>query len=265
MCTASRRNPVCLYLLQANLALNHVASYDILPAAVLGATTLTEFRINYRNLMVGIAGTIPEIGGVGGMSSTCALSRSTTSSRSTICGRQTSSRWTSRVPSQRPSRGCRRPSSAFTPPSWWSCTGSVQRRELWPRATGRAIHFARPAAAKSSIRRRAWRIGSPTLVSRSSPSTPNRLRPGNTRDDPACSGVFGLPRSTGFSPKAGRTPECNSVPAGETVRPSPTPRRPRLRRTRSSLFIPRARHSSGAKLPTINELAKKSPGSRELG
>ncbi len=55
-------NPVCLYFLQANLALNRVASFDILPAAVLGTATGAEFRINYRNLLVGIAGPVPYLG-----------------------------------------------------------------------------------------------------------------------------------------------------------------------------------------------------------
>ena len=55
-------NPVCLYFLQANLALNRVASFDILPVAVLGTTTGSEFRINYRNLLVGIAGPVPYMG-----------------------------------------------------------------------------------------------------------------------------------------------------------------------------------------------------------
>jgi FkbM family methyltransferase len=55
-------NPVCLYFLQANLALNQVPAFEILPVAILGTPTTTEFRINYRNLLVGIAGSIPYMG-----------------------------------------------------------------------------------------------------------------------------------------------------------------------------------------------------------
>jgi FkbM family methyltransferase len=51
-------NPVCLYFLRANLALNKAFSYEILPVALLGRETTTEFRINYANLFVGIAGPI---------------------------------------------------------------------------------------------------------------------------------------------------------------------------------------------------------------
>jgi FkbM family methyltransferase len=53
---------VCLYFLQANLALNRVQSVDILPVAILGEGTQTEFRINYRNLLVGIAGRLSYMG-----------------------------------------------------------------------------------------------------------------------------------------------------------------------------------------------------------
>jgi len=55
-------NPVCLYFLQANLAINRVPNFEILPVAILGAPSTTEFRINYRNLLVGIAGSIPYMG-----------------------------------------------------------------------------------------------------------------------------------------------------------------------------------------------------------
>jgi FkbM family methyltransferase len=55
-------NPVCLYFLQANLALNRVPGFEILPLALLGTTTQVEFRINYRNLLVGIAGPLPYMG-----------------------------------------------------------------------------------------------------------------------------------------------------------------------------------------------------------
>ena len=53
---AFEANPVCVYFLQANLALNSVPSYEILPMALLGSTGDVEFRINYRNLLVGFAG-----------------------------------------------------------------------------------------------------------------------------------------------------------------------------------------------------------------
>ncbi len=55
-------NPVCLYFLQVNLALNRVPAFEILPLAMLGTTTAVEFRINYRNLLVGIAGPRPQMG-----------------------------------------------------------------------------------------------------------------------------------------------------------------------------------------------------------
>ena len=55
-------NPVCLYFLQANLALNRVPSFEILPVAILGSAVSTPFRINYRNLLVGIAGNVPYMG-----------------------------------------------------------------------------------------------------------------------------------------------------------------------------------------------------------
>ncbi len=55
-------NPVCLYFLQANLRLNRVPSFEILPGAVMGTGATTEFRINYRNLLVGIAGAVPYFG-----------------------------------------------------------------------------------------------------------------------------------------------------------------------------------------------------------
>lgn len=55
-------NPVCLYFLQANLALNRVPAFDILPVAIHGRATSTQFRINYRNLLVGLAGTVPDMG-----------------------------------------------------------------------------------------------------------------------------------------------------------------------------------------------------------
>ena len=55
-------NPVCVYFLQANLALNRVPSFEILPIAILGSDGSTEFRINYRNLLVGIAGPLDGMG-----------------------------------------------------------------------------------------------------------------------------------------------------------------------------------------------------------
>jgi FkbM family methyltransferase len=55
-------NPVCLYFLQANLALNDVPSFEILPAGILGADTTIEFTINYRNLFVGKTGPTPYMG-----------------------------------------------------------------------------------------------------------------------------------------------------------------------------------------------------------
>jgi len=48
-------NPVCLYFLQANLALNRVGQCEILPVAILGERTTAEFTINYHNLLLGIA------------------------------------------------------------------------------------------------------------------------------------------------------------------------------------------------------------------
>ena len=55
-------NPVALYFLQANLALNRVPRFEILPLALLGTATTTEFRVNYRNLLVGIAGPLSHLG-----------------------------------------------------------------------------------------------------------------------------------------------------------------------------------------------------------
>jgi FkbM family methyltransferase len=55
-------NPVALYFLQANLGLNRVPRFEILPLAILGTATTTEFRINYRNLLVGIAGPLSQLG-----------------------------------------------------------------------------------------------------------------------------------------------------------------------------------------------------------
>ncbi len=55
-------NPVCLYFLQANLALNRVPQFEILPVAIFAAPAPIEFRINYRNLLVGIAGAITYMG-----------------------------------------------------------------------------------------------------------------------------------------------------------------------------------------------------------
>jgi len=54
-------NPVALYFLQANLRLNRVPSFEILPLAILGTASTTEFRINYRNLLVGIAGPLSDL------------------------------------------------------------------------------------------------------------------------------------------------------------------------------------------------------------
>jgi FkbM family methyltransferase len=54
-------NPVALYFLQANLELNRVPSFEILPLAALGTAGTTEFRINYRNLLVGIAGPLSDL------------------------------------------------------------------------------------------------------------------------------------------------------------------------------------------------------------
>lgn len=55
-------NPVCLYFLQANLAANGVERFEILPAAILDRQGAIEFRINYRNLLVGKTGPIPYLG-----------------------------------------------------------------------------------------------------------------------------------------------------------------------------------------------------------
>ncbi len=66
-------SPVALYFLQANLGLNRVPNYEILPVAILGMTDTTEFRINYRNLAVGIAGPIPYLGKPGHVINVSAL------------------------------------------------------------------------------------------------------------------------------------------------------------------------------------------------
>jgi FkbM family methyltransferase len=55
-------NPACLYFLQANLALNRVPRYEILPVAVLDDETTIDFRVNYRNFLVGVAGQVPHLG-----------------------------------------------------------------------------------------------------------------------------------------------------------------------------------------------------------
>lgn len=55
-------NPVCLYFLQMNLALNKVPSFEILPAAVSDGSASVDFTINYRNLMVGTASDLPYLG-----------------------------------------------------------------------------------------------------------------------------------------------------------------------------------------------------------
>jgi FkbM family methyltransferase len=55
-------NPVCLYFLQANLTLNRVRNFEILPVAIFASPAPIEFRINYRNLLVGIAGSITYMG-----------------------------------------------------------------------------------------------------------------------------------------------------------------------------------------------------------
>jgi FkbM family methyltransferase len=48
-------NPVCLYFLQANLALNRMDNCEILPVAILGERATAEFTINYHNLLIGSA------------------------------------------------------------------------------------------------------------------------------------------------------------------------------------------------------------------
>jgi FkbM family methyltransferase len=55
-------NPVCLYFLQLNLALNQVGSFEILPAAILDEQTVADFTVNYRNLLVGKTGELPYLG-----------------------------------------------------------------------------------------------------------------------------------------------------------------------------------------------------------
>ena len=55
-------NPVALYFLQANLGINRVPNVEILPVAILAGATTTEFRINYRNLLVGISGPMTFMG-----------------------------------------------------------------------------------------------------------------------------------------------------------------------------------------------------------
>jgi len=55
-------NPAALYFLQANLTLNRVPRFEILPLAIFGTATTIDFRINYRNLLVGIAGKLPYLG-----------------------------------------------------------------------------------------------------------------------------------------------------------------------------------------------------------
>lgn len=55
-------NPACLYFLQANLRFNRVPHYEILPVAVLDRETTIDFRVNYRNFLVGVAGEVPYLG-----------------------------------------------------------------------------------------------------------------------------------------------------------------------------------------------------------
>src|SRR5262249_43113851 len=52
-------DPVCVYLLACNMQLNGVANFDILPVAVLDGPGQTEFTINYRNFLVGVAAASP--------------------------------------------------------------------------------------------------------------------------------------------------------------------------------------------------------------
>jgi FkbM family methyltransferase len=59
---AAEANPVCLYFLQLNLALNQVQSFEILPAAMLDVQCTADFTINYQNLLVGRTGDLPYVG-----------------------------------------------------------------------------------------------------------------------------------------------------------------------------------------------------------
>jgi FkbM family methyltransferase len=47
-------NPICVYFLQANLELNHVANCDILPLAISDQTGMVNFTINYGQSALGI-------------------------------------------------------------------------------------------------------------------------------------------------------------------------------------------------------------------
>jgi FkbM family methyltransferase len=47
-------NPVCVYFLRANMELNGLTNYDILPVAVSNAARSCEFVLNYDNLTLGL-------------------------------------------------------------------------------------------------------------------------------------------------------------------------------------------------------------------
>lgn len=47
-------NPLCIYFLHANLEMNNVANFNILPAVLLDTAKAAKFTINYSNLNLGI-------------------------------------------------------------------------------------------------------------------------------------------------------------------------------------------------------------------
>ncbi|HEV8308089.1 MAG TPA: FkbM family methyltransferase [Methylomirabilota bacterium] len=55
-------NPVCVYLLRANMELNQVENYEILPVAVAKGPGSTRFTINYANLGLGLIEDSPYFG-----------------------------------------------------------------------------------------------------------------------------------------------------------------------------------------------------------
>jgi FkbM family methyltransferase len=52
-------NPVCVYFLQMNLRINNITTAEVLPFALHEDEGTVDFTVNYRNLMLGLAGDLP--------------------------------------------------------------------------------------------------------------------------------------------------------------------------------------------------------------